>query len=95
MWSRRLDWRCRADRVGCERKYLQGVEYALNYTIWYMVYYLKIPCLAQCEILVLDEPEFKEILMPYLMKVWVEKKRAIAALSYLKYMTNAQVGQRS
>lgn len=50
-------------------------------------------CLAQCEILVLDEPEFREILMPYLWKVWVEKKKAVAALSYLKYMSNSQVGR--
>lgn len=55
--------------------------------------YVSTLCLAQCEILVLDEPEFREILMPYLWKVWVEKKKAVAALSYLKYMSNAQVGR--
>ncbi|KAH8397996.1 hypothetical protein KR222_009174 [Zaprionus bogoriensis] len=43
------------------------------------------------EILVLDDTEFKAILMPYLRKVWLEKRKAISALSYLKYMNESQI----
>ncbi|XP_034118719.1 uncharacterized protein LOC117577871 [Drosophila albomicans] len=47
--------------------------------------------ITNCEILVLDDVNFKTILMPYVKKVWLEKKKAIASLSYLRFMTEAQV----
>ncbi|KAH8308637.1 hypothetical protein KR044_003699 [Drosophila immigrans] len=47
--------------------------------------------ITHCEILVLDDVDFNTILMPYVKKVWIEKKKAIASLSYLKFMTDSQV----
>ncbi|KAL7745794.1 hypothetical protein ACLKA6_009989 [Drosophila palustris] len=46
---------------------------------------------TNCEILVLDDSDFRTILMPHVKKVWIEKKKAIASLSYLKYMNESQI----
>ncbi|EDW00453.1 uncharacterized protein LOC6565005 [Drosophila grimshawi] len=43
------------------------------------------------EILVLDDFDFDALLKPYVKKVWIEKKKAITSLSYLKFMNDAQV----
>lgn len=49
---------------------------------------------ANCEILVLDDFDFKALLKPYVKKVWIEKKKAIASLSYLKFMNDSQVSPK-
>ncbi|XP_064536789.1 uncharacterized protein LOC135427293 [Drosophila montana] len=46
---------------------------------------------TNCEILVLDDFDFKALLRPYVKKVWIEKKKAIASLSYLKFMSDSQI----
>ncbi|XP_034485054.1 uncharacterized protein LOC117789947 [Drosophila innubila] len=46
---------------------------------------------TNCEILVLDDIDFRTILMPHVKKVWIEKKKAIASLSYLKFMNESQI----
>ncbi|XP_017869905.1 PREDICTED: uncharacterized protein LOC108618419 isoform X1 [Drosophila arizonae] len=46
---------------------------------------------TNCEILALDDFDFRAMLMPYVKKVWIEKKRAIASLSYLRYMNDSQI----
>nr|XP_032296121.1 uncharacterized protein LOC6636701 isoform X2 [Drosophila virilis] len=45
---------------------------------------------TNCEILVLDDFDFNDLLRPYVKKVWIEKKKAIASLSYLKFMSDSQ-----
>ncbi|XP_017851175.1 uncharacterized protein LOC108605872 [Drosophila busckii] len=47
--------------------------------------------ISQCEILVLQDDDFISILAPYVRKNWVEKKRAIQALSYLSFMNESQI----
>ncbi|ALC49874.1 CG8958, partial [Drosophila busckii] len=50
--------------------------------------------ISQCEILVLQDDDFISILAPYVRKNWVEKKRAIQALSYLSFMNESQAKQQ-
>lgn len=46
---------------------------------------------TNCEILLLEKNDFETLLMPHVKKVWIEKKKAIASLSYFKYMNDSQI----
>ncbi|KAH8293611.1 hypothetical protein KR054_002173 [Drosophila jambulina] len=44
-----------------------------------------------CELLVLFDYDFAEILSPYMTKAWDEKKRALKALDYFDFFDDAQI----
>ncbi|XP_017845483.1 uncharacterized protein LOC108601996 isoform X1 [Drosophila busckii] len=46
---------------------------------------------SQCELLVLFESDFNSILKPYMQKIWNEKKKAIKALDYFKFLNEEQI----
>ncbi|XP_030379174.1 uncharacterized protein LOC115627591 [Scaptodrosophila lebanonensis] len=45
---------------------------------------------SACELLLLNDRDFHEILGPYAVKIWREKKRALAGLEYFSFMSRNQ-----